>query len=98
MIKRETTDKGKKVKLTFVQPFQASDSPISVVGDFNNWDPAKNKMVKRSNGTASTSITAEPGQRLRFRYRREDGSWFNDDTADAYELGEAGAEDCIVIV
>lgn len=97
MIKRESAEKGKKVKLTFVQPFQASDSPISVVGDFNNWDPAKNKMVKRANGTASTSITVEPGQKVCFRYRREDGTWFNDEAADAYEMGEAGAANCVVL-
>lgn len=97
MIKREAVEKGKKVKLTFVQPFQASDSPISVVGDFNNWDPTKNKMAKRSNGTASTSVTVEPGQKLRFRYRREDGTWFNDEAADAYEMGDSGAEDCILL-
>jgi 1,4-alpha-glucan branching enzyme len=97
MIKREVAEKGKKVKLTFVQPFQASDSPISVVGDFNDWDPNKNKMVKRANGTASTSVTVEPNQRIRFRYRRADGTWFNDEAADAYEVGEAGAENCVVM-
>lgn len=97
MIKRESASRGKKVKLTFVQPFQASDSPISVVGDFNGWDPTKNKLAKQKDGTASTSVTVDPGQKLRFRYRRADGTWFNDEAADAYEMGEAGAENCVVM-
>ena len=96
MIKREILKKENKVKLTFIQPFEASDAGIALVGDFNNWDPKANKLMKRNNGTASASVTLEPGQSIRFRYVREDGVWFNDDAADAYEPSEHGTENCVV--
>lgn len=97
MIKREVQKKDAKVKLTFVQPYEASQSTISLVGDFNNWDPKANKLVKRANGTASVSLTVDAGQKLVFRYVREDGTWFNDEAADAYEPSEHGAENCVVV-
>jgi hypothetical protein len=53
-------------------------------------------LIKRINGTMSTSITLDPGQKVRFRYYSEDGAWFNDEAADRYEVGEHGAENCVV--
>ena len=97
MIKREVQKKDNKVKLTFVQPYEPTQSAISLVGDFNNWDPKANKLVKRANGTASVSLTVDAGQKRLFRYVREDGTWFNDEAADAYELGEHGTENCVVV-
>lgn len=97
MIKREVQKKDNKVKLTFVQPYEASQSAISLVGDFNNWDPKVNKLVKRTNGTASVSLTVDVGQKLLFRYVSEDGTWFNDEAADAYEPSEHGTVNCVVV-
>ncbi len=96
MIKREVSKKDKSVKVTFVQPVNGTNATVSVVGDFNDWDPAKGRLVKRANGTASHSVTLEPGRSYRFRYYRSDGSWFNDEAADAYETNALGSEDCIL--
>lgn len=95
MIKRQDL-KNDKVKVTFVLPHEDELSPVSVVGDFNAWDPQSNKLVKRNNGTRSTSVTLDAGQKVRFRYFSDDGQWFNDDAADAYETGEHGAENCVI--
>jgi 1,4-alpha-glucan branching enzyme len=54
---------------------------VSVVGDFNNWDPFAHPLRKRSNGTRSTVVTVPPGSTLRFRYLAEGGMWFDDDSA-----------------
>ena len=97
MVKREEV-KGGKVKLTFVQPVDESKPVVFVLGDFNQWSPSATKLVKRANGTASASVTVEAGQKLRFRYRSGDGLWFNDESADIYEKGEAGDEDCVLIL
>lgn len=96
MIKREVLANHKEVKLTFVLPYDSTKPRTFVLGDFNQWDPAATPLVKRNNGTASTSVTLPVGQRVRFRYRTEGGDWFNDEAADAYERGEHGAENCIV--
>lgn len=96
MIKREFSKKDDSVKVTFVLPTNGSKQTVSVVGDFNGWNPAQGKLVKRSNGTSSYSVNLEPGKSYRFRYYADDGSWFNDDSADAYQPNGLGAEDCIL--
>src|SRR5205085_2546331 len=55
MIKRELLKASNQVKLTFIQPVNGSQTRISVVGDFNHWNPKANPLIKRSNNTASAS-------------------------------------------
>lgn len=97
MIKRQNIKKDNKVKVTFALPYDPDQSKISVVGDFNEWAPDTTKLVKRSNGTCSASVTLDPGERYLFRYYAGDDAWFNDDDADGYELGEHGTENCILL-
>lgn len=97
MIKRETT-KDNKVKVTFVLPAQEAAVATSVVGDFNNWDPGKGKLVKRTNGTYSASVTLDGGKQYQFRYYNADGKWFNDADADAYAPSEHGSQNCVLMV
>ena len=97
MIKK-TNEQDGKVRATFVLPYADGQAAVSVVGDFNGWDPAANKLVRRKNGTRSTSVVLTPGARYRFRYFDADGVWFNDDEADAFELGEHGSEDCVLVL
>ncbi len=97
MIKRNKMKKSNEVKLTFVQPHDESQPRTYVVGDFNDWAPRKNPLIKRSNGTVSASVTVVPGQRICFRYCTEDGEWFNDESADEYEPGAFGADNSVVL-
>ncbi len=69
---------------------------VSVVGDFNGWDPGATPMVG-VDGTYTATIDVEPG-RYRFRYLSEDGRWFNDAAADDYAPNDHGGEDGILIV
>ena len=96
MIKREISKKDSTLKVTFIQPTNGSKQTVSVVGDFNGWNPAEGKLAKRSNGTSSYSVTLEPGKSYRFRYFSEDGRWFNDEAADAYAPNGMGEEDGIL--
>ncbi|MBX3012691.1 MAG: isoamylase early set domain-containing protein [Caldilineaceae bacterium] len=98
MIKREVVKKTNQVKLTFIQPQQDVKHRTYVLGDFNDWTPKAHPLIKRTNGTMSTSVTLEPGQCVRFRYYREDGTWFNDEAADRYEPSEHGVDNCVVEV
>jgi 1,4-alpha-glucan branching enzyme len=67
---------------------------LTVVGDFNGWDPGANPM-EHHDGSYTATIALERG-RYRFRYLSEDGSWFNDDAADAYEDNEHGGHDSVL--
>ena len=97
MIKRNS-EKNDKVKLTFVLPYDEGQPAVAVVGDFNNWNPSSMKLVKRANGTCSGSVVVDAGQRYQFRYYSEDGRWFNDVEADAFEPSEYGSENGVVVV
>jgi 1,4-alpha-glucan branching enzyme len=97
MLKREAVKGSDQVKITFVIPNDPDQPRISVVGDFNNWDPGGTVFVKRQNNTRSVSTTVDAGQRYRFRYYVGDGTWINDDSADAYEPNEHGSHNCMLI-
>lgn len=96
MIKRQALKDG-SVKVTFVLPHDPAQPRISVVGDFNDWDANATPLVKRNNDTRSASVTVEGGKRYSFRYYAEDGAWFNDEEADAYELSEHGSQNAVLV-
>lgn len=98
MVKKESLKRTNQVKLTFVLPLNADGRKVSVVGDFNRWDPTANPLVKRNNGTMSSSVTLASGQKVRFRYFAADGEWFNDEQADAYEASVHGSDNCVAVV
>lgn len=90
---RVTTDpKTGKSKVSFVLPDDVHDGPVSAVGTFNDWRPGSHKLVRRTNGTRSTSVTVAAGQELRFRYLASGGVWFDDPEA-SHE-----GRDCVVRV
>lgn len=88
---RRTTAKGGKVKLTFVSP--DPDLEVSLVGDFNDWDPFANPLKKRSNGTRSTVVTVDEGDELRVRLLADGGEWLDVDAAEPL----AGTADRLVV-
>ena len=76
-----TNPKTKTAKIQFILPDDVHDGPVSAVGDFNEWRPGVHRLVRRSNGTRSVSITDPAGQPLRFRYLGSGGVWFDDPDA-----------------
>ena len=97
MIKKQTLKSKKQVKVTFALPLEKVDSKVSVVGDFNEWDPSKNTLVKRSNGMASATVTLKAGEHYAFRYVSEEGKWLNDEEADAVEVSPFGTKNSVVL-
>jgi hypothetical protein len=72
-----------KAKVQLVLPDSIHDGPVSVVGTFNDWTPGRHRLIRRSNGTRSVTVTVASGQVLRFRYLGSGGRWFDD--PDAYD-------------
>lgn len=81
MIKRTRVSKSDLVKVTFALP--VGDDKVSVVGDFNDWTPGTNVLVKRANKTMSTTVSVPGGTRLHFRYLSESKGWFDETEADS---------------
>lgn len=87
--------KRKGTKLTFVLP--SGTGPVSVVGDFNGWDPFAHPLKKRSNGTLSVSVEVDHGSHS-FRYLGADGAFFDEPDADAIEANGYGDTHSLVVV
>lgn len=69
---------------------------VSIVGDFNDWDPAATPMHKTPGGPYSAAVTLRRGRRYMFRYRIAAGEWLEDADADAYEPNEFGGKNCVI--
>lgn len=97
MLKRKAIRDSNQLKVTFALPENDPRLPAAVVGEFNGWNPEEDQMRPRSNGTWSAVVTLEKGREYRFRYRSQDGEWFNEDGADGYEGNAFNATDCVVM-
>lgn len=86
------------VKVTFALPTAMIDQPVSVLGDFNNWDPLAHPLKKRSNGTRSATVEIPAGSTSRFKYLAADGTWFCDPDADAVVHDEYHVVDSLLVV
>jgi hypothetical protein len=94
---KQTTVKGRgQVKVSFILRSDAVDGKVSVVGDFNGWDPTAHPLRSRSNGTRSVAVTLPRGRRFAFRYLAEGDRWYDDDAAHAYEPNGIGGVNGVV--
>jgi len=92
---RKSPIKGSgEVKISFVLP--RTGGKVSVVGDFNGWDPFAHPLRPRRNGTRSVAVTLPAGRRYAFRYLGEDGHWQDDDTAAAFEPNGVGGVNGVI--
>ena len=98
MIKRTKAARKGSVKVTFVVPNSVCDRPVSVVGDFNDWDPLATPLKKRSNGTRSASLELPADQTYRFKYLADEGTWFCDDDADGLDDGHDASPDSLLVL
>lgn len=71
-------DRSGGVRVTFVLRPGTPRGRVSVVGDFNGWEPGAHELRPRSNGTRSVAVTVPDGARMRFRYLAEGGHWCNE--------------------
>jgi 1,4-alpha-glucan branching enzyme len=95
VIEKTVKHRGRKVKVTFSIPVEWLDRPVSVVGDFNDWDPGA-KALRKKGAVRTASVDLEPGRRYRFRYLDADGRWHDDPAADDVVPNEAGGTDCVI--
>ena len=85
MIKTTKPGRNGTVRITFALPADEPSGAVSVVGDFNDWNPHAHPLKKRANQTRSAAVTVKAGTTLHFRYLAEGGVWFNDETAPGWD-------------
>lgn len=96
MIKIAASRGNSSVKASFVLPLSETPEPVSVLGDFNDWDPLAHPLKKRKNGTRSATVELEPGKRYAFKYLSDGGTWFTDPEASAYDVNEYGETNSVL--
>lgn len=84
MIKTTRPGRNGTVRVTFALPVDEPGEAVSVVGNFNDWDPYAHPLRKRANRTRSAAVTVPVGSTLHFRYLAEGGLWFDDGTIPAH--------------
>ena len=85
MIKTTKPGQDGTVRVTFALPIDEPGGPVSVVGNFNDWNPFTHPLRKRANRTRSAAVTVQAGSTLHFRYLAEGGVWFDDESVPAHE-------------
>jgi 1,4-alpha-glucan branching enzyme len=85
VIKTAKPGRDGTVRVTFALPIDEPGGPVSVVGNFNDWNPHTHPLRKRANQTRSATVTVKAGTKLQFRYLAEGGVWLDDETAPAGE-------------
>ncbi|MEW2417837.1 isoamylase early set domain-containing protein [Streptomyces sp. NPDC046866] len=74
-----------RTQVTFVLPEDTPRGPVSVVGDFNHWNPAAHPLRPQGDGTRIATVALPAHSAHSFRYLAAGDYWFNDEKADGRE-------------
>lgn len=82
-------------KVTFTVPAKEAQK-VSVVGDFNNWNPKGSTLKKLKNGNFKGTFDLPKASTFEYRYL-VDGSYVNEAEADRYQWNDyAGTENAVL--
>lgn len=98
MLIKNYSKSGRICRVTFKVPVEVEAGSVSLLGDFNDWDPEADPLTKRKDGTFSTTISLESGNSYRFRYLLDGERWENDWEADMYVPNDFGSDDSVIAV
>jgi 1,4-alpha-glucan branching enzyme len=84
VIKRGKPARDGQVRLTFTVPVDQAPGGLSLVGDFNDWDPYAHPMQPK-NFVYEVSVTVPADRPICFRYLAHGGVWFDDADADFHD-------------
>lgn len=65
-------------RITFVLPFDEPNAEVSVVGDFNAWQPGAHVLTRSTYGTRAVTLTLPRDQKYAFRYVTHEGLLFDE--------------------
>ena len=83
------------VKVTFAVPAEEAKK-VTVVGSFNEWNTKKAVALKKlKNGTFKGTVDLEKDNSYEFKYL-VDGTYMNDEQADAYATNVFGTENGVL--
>lgn len=84
------------VRVTFRIPAPIQAQTVTVVGEFNNWNPTATPLAKTAEGWATT-LDLPPNHEYEYRYLADGRTWLNDWSADRYVPNELGGANSVVL-
>lgn len=84
MIQRDGVDNEGRATFTFVLDGY-TDRPVSIVGDFNDWDPHAHPLTLLDTGVRQVQVQVPHDRDICFRYLAHGDHWFDDPDADAFD-------------
>ncbi|MEV0985963.1 hypothetical protein [Streptomyces sp. NPDC049949] len=81
----ERTPHEDRTKVTFVLPADGPPGPVSVVGDFNDWQPGIHTLRPRKDGKRAVTVEPGPERAHSFRYLAAGDYWFNEEGDDEHD-------------
>ena len=95
MMKKDTINRGKQVKVTFYTHKLPEAESVYLVGDFNDWDESSHPMTKLKDGRFKLDVKLDPDNEYQFRYL-VDGEWHNEWEADKYVPNPFSGDNSVV--
>ncbi|MFG2987959.1 hypothetical protein ACGFZK_01335 [Streptomyces sp. NPDC048257] len=80
MLERRSRKDG--IEVTFVLPREDPPGPVSVVGDFNDWQPGIHTLQPRKDGKRAVTVALPAETTQFFRYLAAGDYWFNDESTE----------------
>lgn len=94
-IKKQFLKSKPVCKVTFTVPAEDAKK-VAVVGSFNEWSEKATPLKKLKNGSFKGTVDLEAGSSYEFRYV-VDGSYVNEEEADAFAWSDfAGADNSVI--
>ena len=84
------------MEVTFILSAPIEGQSVSVVGDFNEWQPGALHFDMKPDNTFSATTSLPVGRQYAFRYLTEHGRWFDEDAADGFQPNEYGSGNCLL--
>jgi 1,4-alpha-glucan branching enzyme len=88
-IKKQYLKSKPVCKVTFAIHAEEAQN-VALVGSFNEWNTEATQLTKLKNGTFKGTVDLEKDNSYEFRYV-VDGTYVNDEQADAYQWNEFAA-------
>jgi 1,4-alpha-glucan branching enzyme len=98
---KKVYSKDKSVcKVTFTLPKEIAEQfeQVTLVGDFNNWDPKANLFSAVKAGFHSVSVELESNKEYQFRYLADGEVWLNESEADKHVATPYGSENSVLVL
>ena len=96
MLKKKPVKKSDKTSVVFELAGLEDVNEVSLVGEFNEWQPERHPMKLRKDGNWAATVRLTKNQQYEFRYIVDGERWMADEQADAMVLNPFGGQNSVV--